>query len=209
MRLILVRHGESVGNFENRLQGQEDYDLTDLGKRQAELTAARLHAEGTHLVYTSPLLRAASTAITIGARLGREAVLLPGVKEYDSGEMSGSTYAEVRERFAANPEMANLRPQERVYPGEEGRDNFFNRVTEAVWGVIDSHPGETIAIVSHGGPIALFCQTVLGLPYRRPMPFAIDNCSLHYIDVADAGIRAHRAVLTRLNDTCHLDELRL
>ena len=31
MRLVLVRHGESIGNYENRLQGQEDYDLTDLG----------------------------------------------------------------------------------------------------------------------------------------------------------------------------------
>ena len=46
------------------------------------------------------------------------------------------------------------------------------------------HPDEAVAVVSHGGPIALFCQTVLGLPYRRPMPFAIDNCSLNVIEVS-------------------------
>ena len=34
MQLILVRHGESVGNSENRLQGHNDYDLTDLGRTQ-------------------------------------------------------------------------------------------------------------------------------------------------------------------------------
>ena len=36
MKLILVRHGESIGNQENRLQGNNDYDLTALGKVQAE-----------------------------------------------------------------------------------------------------------------------------------------------------------------------------
>jgi broad specificity phosphatase PhoE len=97
-----------------------------------------------------------------------------------------------------------------VYPGEEGRDNFFRRVTESLWNVIDSHKGQTIAVVSHGGPIALFCQTVLGLPYRRPMPFSVDNCSLTTIEVSDdeALSRDERAVLAHLNDTSHLTGLR-
>ncbi|HLF77175.1 MAG TPA: histidine phosphatase family protein [Dehalococcoidia bacterium] len=197
MRLILVRHGESVGNFENRLQGQEDYDLTELGRRQAELTAARLAELGVTALYSSPLLRAMSTARTIAARLGIEPVEMPGVSEYHFGEMSGATYAEVRQRFSTVVVAA-----ERTYPGEEGREVFLERVTRSIWSVIDEHPAQTAAIVSHGGPIAVFCQTVLGLPYRRPMPFAIGNCSLNLIDVAETGERA--AVLVQLNDLCHL-----
>jgi broad specificity phosphatase PhoE len=207
MRLILVRHGESVGNSENRLQGQEDYELTPLGRKQAALTASRLLAEGVAEVYTSPLLRALATAEEIAARLGRKALLLPGVSEYHFGELAGNTYAEVRQRFAADPASATVRPQERVYPGEEGREVFFMRVTQAIWGIIDRHPGAKIAVVSHGGPIALFCQSVLGLPYQRAMPFAIDNCSLTQIEVEDepSGTRP-RARLVGLNDTCHLRE---
>jgi 2,3-bisphosphoglycerate-dependent phosphoglycerate mutase len=202
MRLILVRHGESVGNFENRLQGQEDYELTELGRRQAQLTAERLHALGTSALYCSHLLRARETADTIAARLGIAATITEDVSEYHFGELSGQTYAEIRERFGA---IAN--PAERTYPGEEGRENFFNRVTNTLWEIAARHPDETVAVVSHGGPIALFCQSVLGLPYRRPMPFSISNCSLNTIDASitsDSDTR--KAVLLHLNDICHLAE---
>lgn len=207
MRLLLVRHGESIGNFEGRLQGHTDYDLTSRGREQARLTADRLEALGTTHVYSSPLLRAWATAESLAERMGKPPVELPGVREYDFGEMAGSTYAEVRQRFAT---LANApAPAERRYPGEEGREAFFQRVTDAVWGVVDAHPGETVAVVAHGGPIALMCQHVLGLPYRRPMPFAIDNCSITTVlvrDDAPADGRP-RAVLHSLNDTCHLAKI--
>ncbi len=200
MRLILVRHGESVGNSENRLQGHEDYDLTDLGRRQASLTAERLAAEETAHVYSSSLLRALATAEVAAARLGREPVVLPDLSEYHFGEMAGETYADLRQRFGTSVSAG-----ERVYPGEEGRDVFYRRVTSAIWQIVEAHPGESVAVVTHAGPIALFCQSVLGLPYRRPMPFSIDNCSLNLVEVAEtAGDRASRAVLVSINDACHL-----
>ncbi len=199
MKLILVRHGESVGNYENRLQGQADYELTELGRRQAALTAERLHQLGATALYSSHLSRAHETARSIGARLAIEPVILEDVSEYHFGEMSGKTYAEIRERFAA---IAN--PAERVYPGEEGRDVFWDRVTTTLWRLAESHPAETVAVVSHGGPIALFCQAVLGLPYRRPMPFSIDNCSLNVFEASITSSGERHAVLLNLNDTCHL-----
>ena len=210
MRLILVRHGESVGNFENRLQGHTDYELTPRGEAQAKQTADRLHELGVKSVYTSPLRRAAATAMVIGDRLGCPPVELPGVREYDFGELAGATYQELRQRLAANPVGPDGRPADRVYPGEEGRHTFFERVTGAMWDVAERHPADSVAVVSHGGPIALFCQAVLGLPYRRPMPFAIDNCSLSIVQVHDGGEPAPgrpRAILLTLNDRCHLQGL--
>jgi 2,3-bisphosphoglycerate-dependent phosphoglycerate mutase len=204
MKLLLVRHGESVGNFEGRLQGHTDYPLTERGREQALLTADRLRLVGVTDIYSSPLLRALTTAEVIGERIGKPPIDLPGVREYDFGQLAGSTYAEVRQRFAA--EARDGAPQERLYPGEEGREAFFERVTEAVWGVIDGHPGESVAVVAHGGPIALICQSILGLPYRRPMPFAVDNCSITTIAVRDEPTMdaRQRTVLLTLNDTCHL-----
>jgi 2,3-bisphosphoglycerate-dependent phosphoglycerate mutase len=201
VKLILVRHGESVGNFENRLQGQEDYPLTEQGRRQAVLTAHRLQDLGTTAVYTSHLLRAKETAFAIGERIGVEPSVREDLSEYHFGEFSGMTYAEIRERFGA---IAN--PAERVYPGEEGRDNFFNRVTSTLWGIAEEHPEETVAVVSHGGPIALFCQAVLALPYKRPMPFSISNCSLNIFDASVSHSDTRNARLLHLNDICHLAE---
>ena len=201
MKLILVRHGESVGNFENRLQGQEDYPLTEQGRRQAVLTGRRLEKLGATAVYSSHLLRARETAFVIGEHVGIEPSISEDLSEYHFGEMSGLTYAEIRERFGA---IAN--PADRTYPGEEGRDNFFNRVTSTLWGIAAVHSQETVAVVSHGGPIALFCQSVLGLPYKRPMPFSIDNCSLNIIDASITSPDTRQAVLLHLNDICHLAE---
>ena len=201
MKLILVRHGESVGNYENRLQGQEDYPLTEEGRRQAVLTAHRLEELGAAAVYSSHLLRARETAFAIGERLGTEPAILEDLSEYHFGEYSGMTYAEIRERFGA---IAN--PAERTYPGEEGRDNFYNRVTSTLWGIAADHPDQTVAVVSHGGPIALFCQSVLGLAYKRPMPFSISNCSLNIIDASISSADSKSAVLLHLNDICHLEE---
>ena len=141
MRLILVRHGESVGNSENRLQGHNDYPLTELGQQQAMLTARRLAEIGTSALYSSPLLRAGDTARAISDVIGREMELLPDVSEYHFGEVSGATYAELRQRFANDPVWQAKPAAERVYPGEEGRDNFYARVTNSIWRVIDQHPG--------------------------------------------------------------------
>jgi broad specificity phosphatase PhoE len=205
MRLVLVRHGESVGNFENRLQGQEDYDLTDLGREQALATGAKLTAMSCTALYTSPLLRTMNTARSISDALGVEPVQLPEVAEYHFGELSGATYAEIRSHFEKLGIPQTASPNERVYPGEEGRDNFYRRVTESIWRIMDDHPGETVAVVSHGGPIALFTQVVLGLPYKRPMPFGVNNCSLNVIDAPDGvPARDRQLTLLHLNDTCHL-----
>ena len=196
MRLILVRHGESVGNSEGRLQGNADYDLTELGQRQALETGRRLAAEGVSAVYASTLRRALLTARVVGEQTGQAPVDLPEVREYDFGSLSGLTYAALRQRFAALPPAPDGQPAERTYPGEEGRDSFYRRVTESVWDVAWRHPGESVAIVSHGGPIALFTQAALGLPYRRPMPFAIDNCSLTVFQVRDPSTSPSRAPST-------------
>jgi len=59
-----------------------------------------------------------------------------------------------------------------------------------------------VAVVTHGGPITVFCFTAIGLQYRRPAPFAIHNASITTLDIRDG-----RGTLVSLNDTCHLDVL--
>jgi broad specificity phosphatase PhoE len=59
-----LRHGESVGNAEERFQGQSDYPLTDKGRRQAHALAERWLKDGVQfdLAVTSPLVRTRETA---------------------------------------------------------------------------------------------------------------------------------------------------
>ena len=64
MKLILLRHGQSQWNLENRFTGWKDVNLTDQGIQEAKFAANQINQEGIHVssIYTSKLLRAIRTA---------------------------------------------------------------------------------------------------------------------------------------------------
>jgi broad specificity phosphatase PhoE len=206
MRWLLIRHGESVGNREWRLQGQREYPMTERGRCQAEALAHRLARRRVAAVYSSPLQRAWETATVIAGALGLEAQALPAIQEYDFGELSGLTWREIRERAPAVAEAVVSHSVEYPhYPGEEGRENFRQRVCDALWDLRERHRGETVAVVTHAGAIAVFLLAVLGRPYQRPIPFVVENGSITVVETLEqSGLGAPPAMLVSLNDVCHL-----
>lgn len=202
MKLLLVRHGESVGNLEGRMQGQFDSPLTDRGRDQARALLKRLQDEGWRpsILYASDLSRAAETARILAEGLGAPVTFDARLREYDIGVLSGVVWREVEVLY---PEVWRRRQQEGVdpeIPGEEGLDAFRRRVSSVVAGIVAAHrEEETVAVVAHGGTLAMILVHLLGLAPRRPMPFALGNASL---SIAEVGPRATR--LTLVNDTCHL-----
>jgi len=208
MRLLLIRHGESEGNTELRLQGQGEYPLTERGLEQSRLLAERLRRLSLAALYSSPIRRARLTAGVIGEATGLEVTELPGVQEYDFGELSGMTYRELVEKYPEIVEQYRRGPDYPSFPGAEDREAFRQRVCEALWGVAERHPGASAAVVTHAGPIGVFCLEVLGLPYRRPLPLRIHNGSITVVEVRDGPPSERdprpRAILAALNDTCHL-----
>jgi len=69
MNLFLLRHGESVWNKEQRVQGKKDPGLSEKGRLQAKATAKRLKKEDIEVVFSSDLKRCAQTArSSLGAR---------------------------------------------------------------------------------------------------------------------------------------------
>lgn len=200
MRLLLIRHAESEGNAEGRFQGHRDYPLSPRGVEQAQRLAARLKPRHLDHIYASPLLRANHTAQVVAEAKGMAVLPLPGVMEYDFGELSGMNLTEIEAR---HPELAAAhRARGRRYvpwPGEEGREVFRERVCSALWALEQEHESETIAVFSHGGPIAVFCQSVLGLDLEHRAPFVVDNTAIFEIEVRNA-----RGTLWTTNDACHL-----
>jgi broad specificity phosphatase PhoE len=200
VHLILIRHGESLGNAAGVLQGRLDYALSDLGVRQAELTAARLADSGADRILSSPLTRASATAAFISSSLKVDLQLEPDLAEYDIGEGAGLTGPELRAKF---PEILAMRSSGRRfrYPGEEGREEFQARLLRAL-DHLQTLEGTTVA-VAHGGVISAFCHIVVGLDLNRPGAFQVGNCSITEITRDRAG----RLVLSKHNDMCHLEGL--
>src|SRR6185437_6982531 len=97
LRLVLVRHGETVGNSSIRYHGRTDVALSEL-RAAREWLAARNGAGGFAPVFTSPLVRAAEGARIIA---GRDAATT-AIKEFvevDFGLFEGLTAEEIAERY--------------------------------------------------------------------------------------------------------------
>jgi len=203
-RLFLVRHGQSEWNAAGRIQGQIDIQLDETGCRQAELIADRLAAEPVAAVYSSPLLRAKSTAEAIADRFHLPVQLDLRLMEYDFGVISGSTWHEVVEN---HPEFASRwleDPWAVPVADSEGRVNFAARVMSAMQDILAQHPAEQVVVVAHGGTFGVYLTAMLGMDLNRRHPFHFGNTSLSLVEVRDDAFHIHY-----LNNTCHLSNGRV
>ena len=208
MRLLLIRHAESQGNFEHRLQGRCEFPLTAKGTQQAEALASRLATEPLAAIYSSPIGRALQTAEIIAAKPGLDVAQESGFQEYDFGEaVSGLTWDEIRKR---NPEIIEALQKDDSqfprYPGEEGRAAFQERVRRTYREIAVRHTGDSsVAVVTHAGPITVLVLDALSRPYSRPIPFVLDNASITTIEINN-GAAPHLPsfVVTSINDACHV-----
>jgi probable phosphoglycerate mutase len=204
MKLVLIRHGESLANAEGRLQGHLDIPLSDRGRRQAERLGERLASLGVGALYTSTLLRAKETAEMVATRLGLTLEERAALMERNVGELEGLTREEIIARF---PHYIPARTETRrvEIQGFEQDAEFAQRVLHGLTMIIEAHPQQTVAVLTHGGVIFSFCRQTLQMPTVRPGPFAIDNGSITTFDIVRGD--APRSTLVTLNDTCHLHGL--
>jgi len=211
VKLLLVRHAESQGNAERRLQGRREFPLTERGVEQAQALASRLATTPVAAIYASPLQRAMQTADVVARKRGLSVMVETRVQEYDFGEtLSGLTWQEIRE---TKPEVVEALSHDNSdfprYPGEEGRGAFSERVREALGEIAAKHgQDESALVVTHAGPIVVFLMEALGRKYSRPIPFTIDNASLTKIEVNGNTVPGQpEMVVTGINDTCHLAQI--
>lgn len=106
--LLLIRHGVTDWNREDRVQGQSDIPLNSEGWQQAAILAERLVAEGVPVaaVYSSHLSRAAETARLVAAAFGLTVAVDPRLRERNSGVAEGLCRHEVEMRFGGGERRA-------------------------------------------------------------------------------------------------------
>jgi broad specificity phosphatase PhoE len=204
--LWLVRHAESQGNLEGRIQGWADYPLTELGQRQAAQLAERLaQEESIGALISSPQQRAAETAQVIGEVLGLPVRFDARLKEYNFGPLNGLMPDEIIARFPVVRAAWEVNRPWQPLPGEEGEPAFLARVREAMDEIVAGMAEDTtLAVVAHGGSLDACLRAWLGINGREERrAFTFDNASLSLVRV-----RAHSYRVLLLNDTCHLKNTR-
>jgi broad specificity phosphatase PhoE len=202
MKLLLIRHGQSIANAEGRWQGQMNSPLSELGRAQAQALARRLGDEGWDLaaLYASDLSRAAETAEILASELAMPVHLDPRLREYDVGVLHGLVWDEIQAQYPEIWHGLQHSDEWLPIPGEEGGEAFRQRLAAALAEIQAQHgDDEAVALVSHGGSLGQILAQLLGLDLHRRTPFRFGNTSLSIVEW-----HAHRVLLQCHNDLCHL-----
>lgn len=202
-RVLLIRHGQSMGNAEGRFGGHTPTPLSARGRLQAQATAQVLAAEGLSAIYSSDLPRAIETAEPLAHATGLKIQPAEDFRERSVGIMEGLTFEEAA---AAHPEQyAALirRDFDHVLLGGESYRQLLDRAARRLDEAIAEHNGGRIAVFSHTGTICILTLHLMGAldaPTLRPVWISTTNCGITRIELSDDGFVRVRFV----NDMRHL-----
>ena len=186
--LYLIRHGRSVWNAENRMQGQADPPLDDVGREQARALAERLKGETFNAIYSSPLLRAKETTeIAFASHTLRGPIKFDDrLMERHLGEWTGLTWDEIEGRYPASGHG-----QWRIVgpPGGEGQAALVARAAAVFEAIRAAQPAGPVAVVSHGGLLSAGLVYFLGAPPDKYISFSFPNTGLARVMVRDGHVR--------------------
>lgn len=160
-RLVMVRHGESVGNELGYYQGQADFELNDRGRAQAQALADRWKCEGVtfDILISSPLARARQTADIVAEALDLQIELNPLWMERNNGHLAGLHPREAAERF---PRPDFIHPYMPIGGTGESQWDLYLRAGQAIREIMARPPGRYL-VISHGGLLQMAMYSILGL----------------------------------------------
>jgi broad specificity phosphatase PhoE len=206
--IFFVRHGESVFNGQNRIQGHSDSGLSERGRRQAEKVARRLSRFSFKKVYSSDLGRALTTCKTITAAAGKiggggqpqRITLDARLREIGLGEWEGLSTDEVNARYRRGYDRWLVSPSRMKVPGAERVHEFHARVRTRVEQIMNAHREGPILVVTHGGVIASLLSHWLKSSFDHTLlNLRIDNTSVTVVEKNPQRVKIHL-----LNDIGHL-----
>jgi probable phosphoglycerate mutase len=200
--VLLVRHGEVVPADPAHPHplgedGQGDPPLSLLGRTQGEAVGRRLRDVGIDAVYVSTLRRTSETAQPLLDATGLRPRVEPDLRELHLGEWEDGL---VLQRLAqGDPVAARVVAEQRwdLIPGAEPAASLAARVRAALQRIAAAHPGERVAVFTHGGVVAQALALATGAA-----PFAF--LSARNASLSQVALAGGRWTVRRFNDTAHL-----
>ena len=159
--IITVQHTQSVHHTNNMVGSWTDWDLTELGKVQADRIGKKLCDELANkavVIYSSDLKRARQTAQEIAKYLKVEPILKKELRERNLGKCCGRSVQWLRENIECEVKTVDDRP----FSDAESRRDAWNRLYPFFEEVMASEE-ENIIIVSHGDLLSIWNAMYLGL----------------------------------------------
>ena len=204
LKVLAIRHGETVFNAENRFQGHCDSPLTETGRNQASSLGSRMAKMEFDALISSDLGRAQETASLISGYTGHSVQTDGRLRERNYGVLEGLTISEIKAGHSDVLERLDANDPDYVIPeGESLRQHYQRNVAvfeELHSGITDGR----VALVAHGGVLDSLFRYVARLPLNQPRCFITPNASL---TIVTHGVfySTVRWVIETWGDTAHLD----
>ena len=226
LKLLLMRHAESLGNVQKIMEGQSSTALSNKGQQQASQLAQALlsSSERPAYLYSSPLLRARQTAEAISLLLAQSSHSFlyretDALKELHQGIFQGLTWVQAQAKYPELCErlMATLSWQ--TIPEAEPLPVARTRAVAWTKYLLSHHAaGDVVWVVSHEGFLQHLLSTVMGcdrtwqirIPHTAIFEYWISLSNQAHSD-ADSNSYAlehfnpEHWIIRRFNDVSHLD----
>ena len=187
--LILVRHGETEANLQQLWYGSMDASLTARGDAQVAATASHfgkwVQRQPIDAFYVSPLGRTRKTAAGIARAINMEPTVVDDLQEFDLGDWEGrSLFAlqdeeDLWERWQKDPTFAP--------PNGESPQSFGERSLGVAQQLVDTHPGQTVLAVTHGGIVCNIMAAWVGNGLAEWAKWEPHYCSITMLQKDAAG----------------------
>jgi 2,3-bisphosphoglycerate-dependent phosphoglycerate mutase len=187
--LILLRHGESQWNLENRFTGWVDVPLSSRGIQEAKNAGEKLRPYRFDRAFTSILQRAIETRLVLGV-IGQTGIPTErdqALNERMYGELQGLNKAETAKKYGEDQVKIWRRSYDVRPPGGESLKDTAERVLPYYEKAIKPHllAGETILIAAHGNSLRALVMELehltreqvleLNIPTGAPLLYELDS----------------------------------
>jgi 2,3-bisphosphoglycerate-dependent phosphoglycerate mutase len=199
-RIFLMRHGQTAWNAEMRVQGQLDIPLDEIGLWQADQLGRALRDEGIQVLYCSDLQRARQTMAPLAAATALPVQTDMALRERGFGSFEGSTYAEIETRWPEEARRWRLREPDFQPGGGESLLTFYARSVQALLKLAARHPGQTLAVVAHGGVLDCVHRAAARITLDAPRTWQLANATINRLLWTPEGLS-----IVGWNDAGHLE----
>lgn len=191
-RLVLLRHGESQWNLENRFTGWVDVPLSSRGIQEAKSAGEKLRGFTFDRAFTSVLARANETLRFVLETIGQTHIPIEKDKALNErmyGELQGLNKAETAKKYGEHQVKIWRRSYDVRPPGGESLKDTADRVLPYYEKTIKPHvlKGETILIAAHGNSLRALVMELerltteqvleLNIPTGAPLLYEMDNAA--------------------------------
>ena len=199
MKIIMVRHGETVENRNGTVQGQIPGKLTELGIKQAKLVGERLKNHVFDIIYSSDLQRVVDTTKEIAVHHPNvEIIYDKRLREWSRGIYEGGTRDKLRKAINdSGLDFVEFKPK-----GGESVKEMHTRVNDFINYLKEKEQGKKVLIVTHGGFVTLSHLTFKNEDYEKRRDYHPKNTAVSEIEYLGEG----KFKINILNCTNHLDE---